>query len=144
MSVHEGHRQRLKQRFADHGERVFDDHQLLELMLFYAVPQGDVNPLAHRLINHFGSFAAVLDASPEDLRQVKGVGEHTALYLSMFPQVMRRYLASRAGHADKVCSVEDAGEYLLPYFFGAKSELLYLLCLAVSYTHLTLPTKRIV
>ena len=104
MSIHEGHRQRLKQRFADHGERVFDDHQLLELMLFYAVPQGDVNPLAHRLINHFGSFAAVLDASPEDLRQVKGVGEHTALYLSMFPQVMRRYLASRAGHEDKVCS----------------------------------------
>lgn len=129
MSIHEGHRQRLKQRFADHGERVFDDHQLLELMLFYAVPQGDVNPLAHRLINHFGSFAAVLDASPADLRQVKGVGEHTALYLSMFPQVMRRYLASRAGHEDKVCSVEDAGEYLLPYFFGAKSELLYLLCL---------------
>ena len=41
---------------------------------------------------------------------------------------MRRYLASRAGHEDKVCSVEDAGEYLLPYFFGAKSELLYLLC----------------
>ena len=107
----------------------FDPVNILELMLFYAVPQGDVNPLAHRLINHFGSFAAVLDASPEDLRQVKGVGEHTALYLSMFPQVMRRYLASRAGHEDKVCSVEDAGEYLLPYFFGAKSELLYLLCL---------------
>ena len=128
MSIHEGHRQRLKQRFADHGERVFDDHQLLELMLFYAVPQGDVNPLAHRLINHFGSFAAVLDASRRICDRSKGVGEHRPLSL-LFPQVMRRYLASRTGHEDKVCSVEDAGEYLLPYFFGAKSELLYLLCL---------------
>ena len=129
MSIHEGHRARLKQRFAEHGEQVFDDHQLLELMLFYAVPQGDVNPLAHRLINHFGSFAAVLDAKPEELRKVKGVGDHTALFLSMFPQVLRRYLASKSGSEEQICSVTDAGEFLLPYFFGARNETVFLLCL---------------
>lgn len=128
-SIHEGHRARLKQRFADYGERVFDDHQLLELLLFFAVPQGDVNPLAHRLINHFGSFAAVLDASPEDLKKVKGVGEHSALFLSMLPQVMRRYQQSRTGAETAVTSIADAGEYLLPYFFGARNETAYLLCL---------------
>ena len=129
MSIHDGHRARLKRRFLEHGEQVFDDHQLLELMLFYAVPQGDVNPLAHRLINHFGSFAAVLDAKPEELMRVKGVGEHTALYLSMFPQVLRRYMASRSGGEERVCSAADAGEYLLPYFFGARNETAFLLCL---------------
>lgn len=129
MSIHEGHRARLKQRFAEHGERVFDDHQLLELMLFYAVPQGDVNPLAHRLINHFGSFAAVLDANPEELRKVKGVGDHTALFLSMFPQILRRYMASKSGNEELICSTADAGEYLLPYFFGTRNETAFLLCL---------------
>ena len=129
MSIHEGHRARLKQRFAEHGERVFDDHQLLELMLFYAVPQGDVNPLAHRLINHFGSFAAVLDANPEELRKVKGVGGHTALFLSMFPQILRRYMASKSGNEELICSTADAGEYLLPYFFGTRNETAFLLCL---------------
>ena len=129
MSIHEGHRARLKQRFAEHGERVFDDHQLLELMLFYAVPQGDVNPLAHRLINHFGSFAAVLDAKPEELRKVKGVGDHTALFLSMFPQILRRYMASKSGNEELICSTADAGDYLLPYFFGTRNETAFLLCL---------------
>ena len=129
MSIHDGHRGRLKQRFADYGERVFDDHQLLELLLFYAVPQGDVNPLAHRLINHFGSFSAVLDAKPEDLKKVQGVGEHTALFLSMLPQVMRRYEICRAGGETVVTSTADAGEYLLPYFFGTRNETVYLLCL---------------
>lgn len=129
MSIHEGHRARLKQRFAEHGERVFDDHQLLELMLFYAVPQGDVNPLAHRLINHFGSFAAVLDAKPEELRKVKGVGDHTALFLSMFPQVLRRYLASKSDSEEQITSATDAVEFLLPYFFGARNETAFLLCL---------------
>lgn len=129
MSIHDGHRARLKQRFADYGERVFDDHQLLELMLFYCVPQGDVNPLAHRLINHFGSFSAVLDAKAEDLCRVKGVGPHTAQFLSMLPQIMRRYEISRSSAESVVNSTADAGEYLLPYFFGTRNETVYLLCL---------------
>ena len=129
MSIHNGHRGRLKQRFAEYGERVFDDHQLLELLLFYCVPQGDVNPLAHRLINHFGSFAAVLDAKPEDLKKVKGLGEHSALFLSMLPQVIRRYEICRSSTETVVNSTADAGEYLLPYFFGMRNEVVYLLCL---------------
>lgn len=129
MSIHAGHRGRLKQRFFDYGERVFDDHQLLELLLFYCVPQGDVNPLAHRLINRFGTLAAVLDAKPEDLTSVKGIGNHAALFLSMLPQVMRRYELSRTSTESIVSSVADAGEYLLPYFFGTRNETIYLLCL---------------
>ena len=119
----------MKRRFAEYGERVFDDHQLLELLLFYAVPQGDVNPLAHELIKQFGSLSGVLDASPEELRKVKGVGEHTASFLTMLPQIMRRYELSRTKGAAVITSSNDAGEYLLPYFFGAKKEMLYMLSL---------------
>lgn len=129
MSIHDGHRARMKQRFAAHGERVFDDHQLLELLLFYAVPQGDVNGLAHALIRRFGSLAGVLDAAPAELVKVKGVGEHTALLLSMLPQLMRRYQLSRIQGDAIITSGADAGEYLMPFFFGARNETVYLLSL---------------
>lgn len=129
MSIHDGHRARMKQRFAAHGERVFDDHQLLELLLFYAVPQGDVNGLAHALMQRFGSLAGVLDASPAELVRVKGVGEHTALLLSMLPQLMRRYQLSRVQGDAIITSGADAGEYLAPFFFGTRNETVYLLSL---------------
>ena len=58
MGIHDGHRERMKRRFLEHGADVFDDHQLLELLLFFSKPQGDVNPLAHQLMDRFGSLAA--------------------------------------------------------------------------------------
>ena len=131
MSVHEGHRARMKQRFLSHGERVFDDHQLLELLLFYAVPQGDTNPLAHRLLQTFGSLAGVFDAPTKDLLRVPGVGEHTALLIHMMPQLMRRYHISRLDEEAIINSSGDAGSYLLPYFYGAKNDTVYLLSMDV-------------
>lgn len=129
MSIHQGHRARLKQQFSQYGERFFDDHQLLELLLFYAVPQGDVNPLAHELINHFGSFAAVLDAKPEDLKKVHGVGDHVASFLSMLPQIMRRYEICRLNQDCIINTTAEAGDYLRRYFVGARNEMVYMLCL---------------
>ena len=82
-SVHTGHRERLKKRLA--RERTlegFEPHEILEMLLYYSIPQGDTNPLAHRLIDHFGSLPAVLSASPEELMQVDGVGAHTASLLT--------------------------------------------------------------
>ena len=65
--MHEGHRQRLKNRFLTEGIGSFEDHEVLELLLYYAIPQGDTNPLAHRLLEHFGTLSSVFDASVEDL-----------------------------------------------------------------------------
>lgn len=129
MSIHDGHRGRMKQRFTENGDAAFSDHQLLELLLFYSVPQGDVSPLAHRLMEHFGSLSGVLDASVEELQQVKGVGAHTAFLLSLLPSVLRRYKLSRSDEASAIASPSDAGEYLLPYFFGMRNEAVYLLSL---------------
>ena len=74
MGVHNGHRQRMRKRFLDHGIDNFDDHNVLEMLLFYSNARSDTNPLAHELIDHFGSLSAVFDAPMEELMAVKGVG----------------------------------------------------------------------
>ncbi len=129
MSLHDGHRARVKRRFLEHGADVFDDHQLLELLLYYSVPQGDTNPLAHRLINEFGSLSAVLDASVEDLLKVPGVGQHTAILLHLITPLTRRYLLSRTNLDAIITSTQEAGAYLLPFFHGMRNECVYMLCM---------------
>jgi DNA repair protein RadC len=128
-NVHRGHRSRMKQRFLNHGLDEFDDHVVLELLLFYAVPQRDVNPLAHILLDHFGTLAAVFDAPVEELQKIPGVGENITVLLKMIPQVARRYLMSRTSFDTVLDSVEKAGEYLLPYFYAQRDEVVYLVCL---------------
>jgi DNA repair protein RadC len=73
--LRKGHRQRLKQRFASAGPEALPDYELLELVLFSAIPRRDTKPLAKRLLERFGSFAEVINAPPERLREVKGVGD---------------------------------------------------------------------
>ena len=128
MASHTGHRQRMKAEFLARGIEGWPDHRVLELLLFYAVPQGDVNGLAHELIERFGSLSGVLDASVE-LCKVSGVGEHTAVLLRMLPALLGRYQASRTRLNDIVNSADDAYPWLEPYFFGARNEMVYVLCL---------------
>ena len=78
MTVHEGHRQRMRERFCREGLDGFADHEVLELLLFDCIPNGNVNPLAHDLLDAFGSLHGVLEAQPEQLMAVKGVGVRTA------------------------------------------------------------------
>ena len=112
MGLHDGHRKRLKAQFLTHGDG-FHDHQLLELLLCYAIPQGDVNALAHRLLDRFGSLSGVLDALPETLTQVPGVGEHTAVLLKLIPALSGRYHADRSGVGTILDSTHAAGPALL-------------------------------
>ena len=66
-NLHAGHRARLRRRFLDEGLDAFEDHQVLELLLFYAIPRRDTNEIAHMLLRRHGSFSGVLDADPKDL-----------------------------------------------------------------------------
>ena len=129
MSIHNGHRDRMKKRFVQHGLDNFDDHNVLELLLFYALPRGDVNPLAHALINHFGSLSAVLDAPLDELIAVSGIGENTAVLMKVIPQISRRYLISRGSMEDILNSTRKSGAYLIPYFYGERDEVVYMVCL---------------
>ena len=79
-NIHAGHRERIRERFRREGLNAFSDHEVLELLLTYAIPQRDVNPLAHALISHFGSLAGVFNADENELREVKGVGATALAY----------------------------------------------------------------
>lgn len=133
MADHTGHRKRVKTEFLTRGLDGWPEYRTLELLLFYALPQGDVNDLAHDLIDHFGSLAGVLDAPVDELCKVKGVSEHTATLLKLIPALGGKYLASRSAAGHTVRSAADAYQELAPYFFGACNEMSYVLCLDGKY-----------
>ena len=96
MPVHEGHRSRKKEQFRAHGLDAFADHEVLELLLYYAVPRQDTNPIAHRLMEKFGSLDAVFAADRAALEEVEGIGENASTLISHvpadapYPRVLRR------------------------------------------------------
>lgn len=128
-SIHKDHRKRVKNRFRKEGLDHFDPVHVLELLLFYGIPQGDTNPLAHRLIEHFGSFSNVLEAPAEELEKVPGVGEHVSTLLTLTRSICRYYMVNRTEVCRILETTTDCGEYVMPYFMGKRDEVVYLLCL---------------
>ena len=128
-SVHTGHRRRTKEEFVQRGIAGLPDHKVLELLLFYAIPQGDVNPLAHRLVDHFGSLAGVFHATYDQLLEVDGVGANTAALLQLVPAVSARYLEESASLDGQIVGQWQLKELLEPLFFGQRDELAYLVCM---------------
>ena len=122
MGVHGGHRARVRKRFQEEGLDGFAEHEVLELLLFFAIPQQDVNALAHKLLAEFGSLANVLHTPIAALANVPGMGESSATLLSLLPHVFRRYQISLQGNGDDLSSIEKAAEYLLPRFTGIRHE----------------------
>ena len=129
MSIHDGHRQRLKNRFRAEGLDHFDEHQVLELLLYYVIPRKDTNPIAHALLDRFGSLSQVLEAQPEELAKVPGMGDSAATFLSLITSVGRYYLVNRTIQETILPTIEKCGQYLLPYFYGRRNETVFLLCL---------------
>lgn len=129
MSVHDGHRERLKERFRSEGLDGFTEVQVLELLLFYSVPRKDTNEIAHALLEKFGTLAQVLDANPADLEKVPGMGSSSALFLKLLSAAGRRYQISRTESATILRTLEQCGAYLQPRFFGRKHEAVFLLCM---------------
>lgn len=129
MSDHENHRARLRERFLKEGLENFNDINALELILFYCIPRKDTNPIAHDLINHFGNLDNVINAKPQELKKIPGIGDGAITFLSVLKQ-MERYRQIQRKDVGKVMTDLDAcGKYLLPYFSGLQNETVYLLCL---------------
>ncbi|MDY4518231.1 MAG: DNA repair protein RadC [Candidatus Spyradocola sp.] len=131
MSEHDGHRKRLRERAARTGLEGFQPHEVLELLLSETIPRKDVNPLAHALIDRFGSFSGVLNAGREELLQVPGVGERTADHLSMQVSFFRYYRHDRWRDRPRLNTRRDAGEYCTTLFDRQLTESMRLICLDV-------------
>lgn len=127
MALHDGHRQRLKDRFRSEGLDHFEERHVLELLLSYSIPRKDTAPLAKELLAHFGSFTQVMEATPEELQKVKGVGEHTATLIALTTAVGRYYAVQRATNVEILDSTTKCGRYLVHQFFGRRNETVFLL-----------------
>lgn len=129
MSIHEGHRQRLKDRFLREGLDNFDELYVLELLLYYCIPRKDTNPIAHALLDAFGSLTAVLESTVEELERVPGISRNAATFLNLVHQTGRYYQVKRAQTGDILRTIDQCGNYLVPRFYGRENETVFLLCL---------------
>lgn len=127
--VHSDHRSRMRARVEAYGLESLAEHEALEYVLFFCIPRQDTNPIAHALLDRFGSFADVLEASEKELLTVPGVGPVTARFLHTLTQIDRYYLTSRSRIRRRLAGTEDVANYLMPLFRGAKQEKLLMLAL---------------
>lgn len=129
-NVHAGHRKRLKKEFLDHGASGFSEIRALELLLFYALARQDTNPLAHSLLDRFGSLHGVLSASVSELCTVDGIAENTAILIRLVPELIRlsEYGKSQK-KKEKIDSSFAAGSLISACFAGESNEKFMLFCL---------------
>ena len=113
---HKGHRQRMRERVQSYGLDSLAEHEALEYVLYLTNAQRDTNGIAHDLIDRFGDFAAVLEASEEELCTVEGVGPSTARMLHLLPQISRYYGRSRTSTTRCIKTTEQRGSYLVAKF----------------------------
>ncbi len=127
VQIHKDHRKRIKERYMQTGFEGFSNHEVLELLLFYVISRKDVNPLAHQLINRFGSVSGVMDAPYDELVGMEGLGDAAATYLKMFPKICRLYLVDKQKTEKSYTNITAVRQYLQPKFVGETREKLYLL-----------------
>jgi DNA repair protein RadC len=127
--LHKGHRQRVKARYLKEGLDAFEDHQVLEMLLFYCIPMKDTNELAHKMVKEYGSLAGLFEADPKDICKRCGVTENIAILVSLIPSLARRYFKGKWGYKPVLDSSSIAGEYAISLFTGRTYEVFYVICL---------------
>ena len=126
---HSGHRERVKQRYAQQGMKTFSEETILEMLLYYVIPRKDTLPVARALLDRFGRLVDVVDTPVEELVKVEGVGASVAQYLHMMTDLCRYCYTQRHWEDMVLNSPEQYGEYLLPKYYGRQEETVFLLCL---------------
>ena len=128
-AAHAGHRQRVRERFLQEGMDAFRDHEVLELLLFYCIPKRDTNPVAHAILQEFGSLSCLFEADPRDVARRCGLSVATAMLLTLAGPLTRRYLRQRWGDRPVLGTSSRAGEYAVSLFSGRPYEVFYVICL---------------
>ncbi len=128
--TNQGHRHRLRKRFLEQGLEGFEDHNILELLLFYAIPIRDTNKLAHDIMNHFGNdIEKVFDADYEEICKVDGVGENVATLIKLMPSISKFYLNLKQKPKAVFTNIEDVADFIKSQYLFDKVETFALLSL---------------
>ena len=131
---YQGHRERIRGKFAEGGLAPFLDHEVLELLLTYAIARRDTKPLAWALLKRFGSLSGVLDASPQELKSVKGIGPNTAVFIKLVREVFKRYALEAVRETVTIRTPEQVAQYCKASLEGKSEECLELIYLSVRNT----------
>lgn len=128
-NVHDGHRDRMRERFLLAGPDSFADHELLEMLLYGVIPRGNTNEIAHRLLDEFGSFSNLIESDPYEIQKTAGVGEKSAIFLSMLHELFRRYEKEKLEQKPALTSIPRAAEYCTALLAYCVTERFYVICL---------------
>ena len=123
-NVHENHRQRLREKFLKNPDAL-NKHELLELLLFYAIPRKNVNPLAHQLLDKFGSVNGVLSATASELQSVEGMGESTSAFITTLSKLLDVVAEEELEDGLKLFNLENVKKYLIKFFSNYDKEVFY-------------------
>ena len=134
--IHADHRARMQARVRREGLESLAEHEALEYLLYFAIPRKNTNPIAHALIQRFGGFCRVLEASEEELTEVDGIGPSSARLIHAVLEFARYYTLHKRGRRVRLKETEQAVEYVRPLFLGMQQEALYLIAMDDNYTPL--------
>lgn len=132
VTNHNGHRERVRTLISQSGLDALLPHQILEFLLFYGIPYKDTKQIAYQLLDAYGTFDGVLDASVEDLLKIKGMTRNAAMLLSTLPEVFDKYRESKKS-TKYVCALEELPLFVSQLFKDMSQEYLYLICLDAKY-----------
>ena len=135
VNNHKGHRDRLRNRFLKSGLNSLMEHEVLEMLLFYAIAQKDTKDLAYALLHRFGTLESVFSASYEELVEVKGIGHQTAVFLSYIGALIKNEKEEKDVR-EPLDTSDKLGEYAVPLFENAKTENVILIGLDEAYKHI--------
>ena len=131
MGIHDGHRDRMREKFLKNGEETLDDHELIEMLLYHSVPRKDTNPIAHELIEQFGSVSEILKADVDELQSKAGISRNSAVLIKLVHALNRRAAMdeSESENIERYDTLEKLGNLMINYFVGLTVERTYLVML---------------
>ena len=122
LSGHKGHRDRVRKKFLGNEIDSLEDHEILELMLYYAIPRRNTNDIAHNLLEYFGSLPAIFDAPVNALKEVEGMGENAAIFVKLVRALTRLYMERKYTADNKCMALEDINNMLACKFIARSEE----------------------
>lgn len=129
MSIHDGHRERMKRRFRRNGMDGFQEHEVLEMLLYYCIPRRDTNEIAHALLKEFKNLPRVFNATQKELEHVEGIGENAALFITFIRQLERYFPDPDVDPDEILWNLKRCHTYLQRCLVGKINETVMLLCL---------------